>query len=73
MRCTESLSEQFFSSYEFLSGSYVNICGQADEQANRIGMAGVQATVTNLSMDNSSDGTSIQGSDAARLMVSITA
>ncbi|KAJ9127624.1 hypothetical protein QFC24_001034 [Naganishia onofrii] len=33
-----------------------------------IGMAGVQATVTNLSMDNSSDGTSIQGSDAARLM-----
>lgn len=33
-----------------------------------IGMAGVQATVTNLSQDNASDGTSIQGSDAARLM-----
>lgn len=37
----------------------------------RIGMAGVQATVTNLSQDNATDGTSIQGSDAARLMVSI--
>ncbi|KAJ9097288.1 hypothetical protein QFC21_004957 [Naganishia friedmannii] len=35
---------------------------------DRFGMAGVQATVTNLSKDNSSDGTSIQGSDAARLM-----
>lgn len=35
-----------------------------------IGMAGVQATVTNLSLDNASDGTSIQGSDAARLIVS---
>ncbi|KAJ9119673.1 hypothetical protein QFC22_003383 [Naganishia vaughanmartiniae] len=33
-----------------------------------IGMAGVQATVTNLSKDNSTDGTSIQGSDAARLI-----
>lgn len=32
-------------------------------------MAGVQATVTNLSVDNSTDGTAIQGSDAARLMV----
>lgn len=32
-------------------------------------MAGVQATVTNLSLDNAPDGTSIKGSDAARLMV----
>lgn len=37
-----------------------------------IGMAGVQATVTNLSVDNATDGTSIRGSDAARLLVSLS-
>jgi hypothetical protein len=37
-----------------------------------IGMAGVQATVTNLSVDNATDGTSIKGSDAARLLVSFS-
>lgn len=31
-------------------------------------LGGVQATVTNLSIDNNSEGTNIEGSDAARLM-----
>lgn len=33
-----------------------------------LGLGGVQATVTNLSLNNETDGTNINGSDAARLM-----
>jgi hypothetical protein len=67
-RCTGSSSELSYSSCEHLpvtpDPSFLTstLCCS-------IGMAGVQATVTNLSADNATDGTSIKGSDAARLMV----
>lgn len=45
------------------------LAGRTDQGFGSIGMAGVQATVTNLSLNNDTDGTALTGSDAARLMV----